>query len=239
MNGARVRTVQRGTAGLLIAQVGVLGVLAATVGLGVAGWVVGLTCGAALAGVRARVARLGPADRVTLARAVLVGGVAALTADSFQRATPVAVLVTLSAVALALDGVDGQVARRTGTASERGARLDMEVDAFLILVLSIYVATAFGIWVLAIGMARYVLLAGGRLMPWLRRPTPPRYWGKVVAATTGVGLATAAAGVVPSTLTKVMLVAVLALLAESFGWQVGWLLRHREHGAQMSKAVLA
>ena len=39
--------------------------------------------------------------------------------------------------ALALDGVDGQVARRTGTASELGARFDMEVDAFLILVLSV------------------------------------------------------------------------------------------------------
>jgi phosphatidylglycerophosphate synthase len=239
MNGARVPTVQRGTAGLLIAQVSVLGVIAATVGLGVPGWVAGLACGAVLAGVRARVARLGPADRVTLARALLVGGVAALTADSFLRATPVATLVTLSAVALALDGVDGQVARRTGTESERGARLDMEVDAFLILVLSIYVAAAVGAWVLAIGVARYVLLAAGRLLPWLRQPTPPRYWGKVVAAATGVALAIAAAGVVPSTLTKVMLVAVLALLAESFGWQVWWLLRHREHETQMSKAVLA
>ena len=43
-------------------------------------------------------------------------------------------------VALALDGVDGQVARRTGTVSALGARFDMEVDAFLVLVLSVHVA---------------------------------------------------------------------------------------------------
>ena len=43
----------------------------------------------------------------------------------------------LSSVALALDGVDGQVARRTRTVSALGARFDMEVDAFLVLVLSV------------------------------------------------------------------------------------------------------
>ena len=46
-------------------------------------------------------------------------------------------LVTLSTVALVLDAVDGQVARRTGTATPLGARIDGEVDAFLILLLSI------------------------------------------------------------------------------------------------------
>ena len=48
-------------------------------------------------------------------------------------------LVTLSAVALTLDLVDGWVARRSNTASNMGARFDGEVDAFLILVL-MYVA---------------------------------------------------------------------------------------------------
>ncbi|GAA4940924.1 hypothetical protein GCM10023238_03240 [Streptomyces heliomycini] len=48
----------------------------------------------------------------------------------------------LTAVALILDGVDGKVARRTGTSTPLGARFDMEVDAFLILVLSVYVSMA-------------------------------------------------------------------------------------------------
>ena len=104
--------------------------------------------------------RLGPADWVTLARATLAVGVAALTADSFDQPAPVTMLVTLSVVALALDWVDGWVARRNGTTS-LGARFDGEVDAFLILVLSVYVARSAGAWVLAIGAARYAFLAAG------------------------------------------------------------------------------
>ena len=77
---------------------------------------------------------------MTLTRATLAVGVAALVADSFDQPAPVAMLVTLTVVALALDAVDGWVARRTRTASALGARFDGEVDAFLILVLSVYVA---------------------------------------------------------------------------------------------------
>jgi phosphatidylglycerophosphate synthase len=212
---------------VLIVQLGVLGVLAATVGMDTLGWVVGLGCGVAWTAVVARAERLGPADRVTLARATLVGGVAALTAESFVGAASVGWLVSLGSIALVLDGVDGQVARRTGTVSALGARLDMEVDAFLILVLSVYVSTTVGAWVLAIGAARYLLLLSGVALPWLRQPSPPRYWGKVVAATTGTALTFAAAGVLPVALTSAMLLVVLAMLAESFGRQVWWLRRHR------------
>ena len=87
-------------------------------------------------------------------------------------------LVTLSSVALALDAVDGQVARRTGTATPLGARIDGEADAFLILLLSIAVSRDYGSWVLAIGAARYALLLAGWLIPWLAAPLPPRYWGR-------------------------------------------------------------
>ena len=106
-----------------------------------------------------------------------------------------AVLVTLTVVALVLDAVDGWVARRTGTASAVGARFDMEVDAFLIFVLSVYVAQSVGAWVLAIGAARYAFVAAGWLLPWLREPPPPRYWCKVVAAIQGIVLTVAMADV--------------------------------------------
>ena len=135
-----------------------------------------------------------------------------------------------SAVALALDWVDGQVARRTHTESAFGARFDMEVDAFLILVLSVYVARSAGAWVLAIGLARYLLLAAEHVLPWLRRPTPPRYWGKVVAALQGIVLTVAAADVLPADRSPTCCSSIaLALLAESFGRQVWWLWRSR-HG---------
>ena len=135
--------------------------------------------------------------------------------------------MTLAVVALALDAVDGWVARRSRTVSALGARFDGEVDAFLILVLSVYVARSAGAWVLVIGAARYVFLAAGWLLPWMREPLPPRYWRKVVAATQGIVLTIAAADVLPLGLTQAALVAALVLLAESFGRDVWWLWSHR------------
>ncbi|MGW3603731.1 CDP-alcohol phosphatidyltransferase family protein [Micromonospora sp. NPDC005161] len=217
----------------LSAQLVVLAVLAATVGLGGAGWLVGtgyavVTCLALSRGLhRAGASRLGPADRVTLTRAVLVGAVTALVADSFGRPAPVGLLVAVSAVALLLDAVDGQVARRTGTVSALGARFDMEVDAFLILVLSVHVAPVAGGWVLAIGVMRYAFVAASAVLPWLGGSLPPRFWRKVVAAAQGVLLAVAAAGVLPEPWTTLVLVVALALLVESFGRDVAWLWQRR------------
>jgi phosphatidylglycerophosphate synthase len=170
----------------------------------------------------------GPASWVTLARATLAVGVAALAADSFTHGTPVALLVTLAAVALGLDAADGWVARRTGTATALGARFDGEVDAFLILALSVYVAPAYGAWVLAIGAARYLFLAGEWLLPWMRAPLPPRRWRKLVAAAQGIVLTTAAAEVLPRLLTQALMVAALAALAASVGECTWWLWRRRD-----------
>ena len=155
----------------LLATAALLGVVSATAGLGVAGWITGLATGSAAtallvtARMRSDQPTMFPADWVTLTRALLIAGVAALVADSFGRPVSVTALVTLSTIALVLDAVDGQVARRTGTATPLGARLDCEVDAFLILLLSIYVSQDYGGWVLVIGAARYALLLAGWLIP--------------------------------------------------------------------------
>jgi phosphatidylglycerophosphate synthase len=228
-----VRASQTGPATGLIAQVLLLAVLAGTAGLGAAGWVVGVACAVTMAAALARGLARGPGDglgsasRVTLARATLAVGVAALVADSFSHRTPVALLVTLAAVALALDAVDGWVARRTGTASALGARFDGEVDAFLILALSGYVAATYGAWVLAMGAARYLFLAGEWLLPWMRAPLPPRRWRRIVAAAQGLVLTLAAAEVLPRAFTQALLVAALAALAASFGECTWWLWRRR------------
>jgi phosphatidylglycerophosphate synthase len=220
----------------LVAQVVVLGVLDGTVGLAAAGWIAGIAAGLAVTaalshGLRLPAATaLGPADSVTLVRSTLVGGVAALVADALGRPADVALMVTIASVALVLDAVDGWVARHTATASPLGARFDMEIDAFLILVLSVQVARSAGGWVLAIGLARYAFVAAGRVWPWLRRPTPPRYWCKTVAAIQGVVLTVAASQLLPWRLIDVVLVLALALLSESFGRDVLWLWRHRPHG---------
>jgi phosphatidylglycerophosphate synthase len=231
--GGSVRASQAGPAIGLIAQVLLLAVLAGTAGLGAAGAVVGGACAVTMAAAlarglaRARGDRLGPASWVTLARATLAVAVAALVADSFAHDTPVALLVTLAAVALALDAVDGWLARRTGTATALGARFDGEVDAFLILALSVYVAPAYGAWVIAIGAARYLFLAGEWLLPWMRAPLPPRRWRRMVAAAQGIVLTVAAAEVLPRPLTQALLVAALAALAASVGECAWWLWRRR------------
>lgn len=227
-------TVRNGPLAGLAGQVVLLEVLARTAGLGTAGWLVGLAYGLALCALLTRAlaaadpsADLGPADRVTLARATLVGGVLALTVDSLTGPVPVPALVGLAAVALSLDWVDGRVARRTGTASALGARFDMEVDAFLILVLSAYAAGQFGVWVLAIGLMRYANGAAEWVLPWLHGPVSPRYWRKVVAAVQGVLLAVAAAGLLPAPVMTAALAVALVLLVESFGRDVLELWRRR------------
>ena len=211
-------------------QLAVLAVLAGTVGLGWAGSLAGIGYGLVVLALLRRW-QLGPADRVTLARATLIGCVTALVAESVLRPEPVALLVPLAAVALALDAVDGWVARRTGTVSELGARFDMEADAFLILVLSGYVAGSLGGWVLALGVMRYAFVAAGWVLPWMRTELPPRYWRKVVAATQGVLLVVTASGLLPRPVAVALVVLALALLVESFGHDVGWLWRHREQRA--------
>jgi phosphatidylglycerophosphate synthase len=226
--GGRHWPLALGVAGLSL----VLAVLESTSGLGAAGWLVGLGCGAALyaavAAVAARSPRgLGPADMITLIRTTLSCGAAALVADSLVHPRPTSPLLVLAVTALALDLLDGWVARRTGTTSAFGARFDGEADAFLMLVLSVNVAASFGPWVVAIGAVRYLFGAAGFVLPWMRMRLPTRYWRKVVTATSGIVLVAAASRLLPDGVTLAALLLVLVLLAESFGRDVWWLVRHR------------
>jgi phosphatidylglycerophosphate synthase len=223
------------------AQVLLLAVVERTVGLGPLGWATGIAYAVAtwsLLGyaLQRTGTALGPADRVTLGRGVLVGSVTAIVVDRVGEGVPTAVVVAFTAVALALDCVDGQVARRTGTSSALGARFDMEVDAFLILVLSVHVAFSFGPWVLAIGTMRYVFVAASRPLPWLCADLPPSYARKTVAALQGVLLVVAASGLVPYS--ELLVGAALATLLWSFGRDTAWLFRTRADRVVAPVAVL-
>src|SRR6476469_5725064 len=96
----------------LAGQLLLLAALAATTGLGVAGWLAGIAGG--LAGdaalgralIRDRGARLRPACGITVARASRAVGVAALSADSFGADVRAAMLVSLATAALVLDYAD-------------------------------------------------------------------------------------------------------------------------------------
>ena len=226
-----MRLVRSGPLVGMFAQLTVLAAVGAAVGIGAVAWFTGvayalvtailLQHGLSSSGLKG----YGPADWVTAGRTTLIGVVAALVVDSLEHRPAVGAIVGLVVVALLLDGVDGQVARRTGTTSTFGARFDMEADSFLVLVLSLYVAGSAGWWVLAIGGMRYAFLLGIWSTPWMQGTLPPRYWRKVVAATQGVALVTATAGLLPFRANVVLLLIALALLLESFGRDVVWLWR--------------
>ncbi|MEU4562989.1 CDP-alcohol phosphatidyltransferase family protein [Actinoplanes sp. NPDC023936] len=208
------------------AQLLLLTGLAVTSGLSSWGWVAGVVFGTVLCGLlhRAGLPSLGWANLITFGRAILTGGVTALVASTASGvAVPAVLLVTIAVVALAMDGVDGQVARRTGTSTAFGARFDMEVDAFLILVLSVSAAIEYGWWAIAIGAFRYVFVAASWALPWLNAPLPPRFGRKVVAAQQGVMLAVVVSGLLPGWLAVAALAVALGSLAWSFGRDVIWL----------------
>lgn len=228
-------------AGLAVHLV-LIAVLAFTAGVGVAGVLVAVTYAIALyvlltAGMqKAGLRTLGPANAVTLGRAILVGGVTALVVTAFQRDIPLPLLVGLVGVALALDGVDGQVARRTGSSTALGARFDMEIDAYLILVLSVFLAGDHGWWTVAIGAYRYAFVAAAWAFPWLSAALPPKFSRKVVAALQGVVLVVVTANLLPHAVNLVALLVALAALTWSFGRDIAWL-RHHEQNRRMAVVI--
>jgi phosphatidylglycerophosphate synthase len=192
-------------------------------------WVAGLTYLVVstlllAAGLRDEV-RFGQANAVTATRSTLVGLITALVVASFQAGISTPLLVSLVACALILDGVDGYVARRTGSESDIGARFDMEVDAFLLLVLCVYDVRFVGWWVLTIGVLRYAFVVAGWMLPWMRRTLPPRHWRKVVTAVCGVALALVASQLLPPAGNALVTGTALFLVLESFGRDVLWLAR--------------
>lgn len=213
----------------LCAQAALLALLTATTGLGAPGWTAAtlytllatVLLWAALRHYRHR--SLGPADLVTLARVVLIGGATALVVDGDHTWA----LITVVVPAMALDAVDGLVARGTRTCSDFGARFDMEADAFLILVLSVPVAQDLGPWVLLIGSMRYLFGAAAMFSPPLRAPLPAGMARKTIAAAQPIVLTVAVSGILPPPATATLVAAALTALLWSFTRDVAGLWRRR------------
>lgn len=120
--------------------------------------------------------RFGPANVVTLLRgagtSTLLGLAAAGGAIEGAGAWAAALG---TGVLLALDGLDGWIARHTRLASAFGARFDMEVDALLMLTLCLLAVTSglAGGWLILLGLMRYGFVAMGQITPRFARPLPP------------------------------------------------------------------
>jgi phosphatidylglycerophosphate synthase len=167
---------------------------------------------------------LGPANQVTLGRAVLVALVAGALAAPAWAQQHARLVAAVAGAALLLDGVDGWVARRCRCASAFGARFDMELDAFLILVLCVHllVMGKAGSWVLAIGAMRYGFVAAMRVWPWLDGPLPESGRRKLVCVWQVASLLLCLLPVVGPGPAAPMLALALGLLAWSFAIDVRW-----------------
>ncbi len=173
---------------------------------------------------------IGAANRVTVVRATLVLALAALAPHSTIHTAPGQWwIVGVATVALGLDSLDGLVARRTGTSTPFGARFDMELDSFLMVVLTILVwqSGQVGSWILLLGLPRYVFISAGWLWPWLEAPLPQRIRRKTGCVAQGIALVLCLSPVVPTLAASVGALATLLLLIGSFGVDVVWLFRRR------------
>jgi phosphatidylglycerophosphate synthase len=170
----------------------------------------------------------GAANRVTLARALLVLPVVALALQSGVTDPALReAAIFLAGIALILDGVDGWVARKTGTGTAFGARFDMETDALLILALSVLAwrGGPVGPWILGIGALRYLFVAAGRIWPILQRELPPSHRRKVVCVVQGVALLIVLAPFTPPIVARAIGALALISLVGSFAVDTLWALR--------------
>jgi len=175
----------------------------------------------------------GPANAITALRASGTAFLAGLmpvahsnTLFQLQDSNPYLWILSIAILALlALDGVDGYLARRTQLESSFGARFDMEVDAFLALVLSVLIwrSGKAGIWVLGLGSLRYLFILAsvwsqplqGELFPSMRR--------KVVCVIQIAALCIMLSPLLSPQLSVLLGVVALACLVASFAIDVRWL----------------
>jgi phosphatidylglycerophosphate synthase len=169
---------------------------------------------------------LGACNVVTLGRLVIVAALTAALAAG--GGAPLAVFA-LAAVALALDGVDGWLARRGGHVSAFGARFDVEVDAAFALVLSLHalVSGTAGPLVLVLGVIRYVFAAATLVLPWLGGRLPERFSRKAVCVIQLAALILLQLPGLPGGVSTALVGLASAALFWSFGRDILHLRRHR------------
>lgn len=201
----------------------------------------GLGAGAAIMGtagftiLRRRPPLITPADRVTLVRAVLVACCGAMAVPLFLGVSvPDVLFIAVGTVAFLLDAVDGAVARYFGCASPAGARLDVQTDAALVLVLSCAAAGSHGPWVLAIGLMWYLFTVAGWLRPALRGTLTASRLRKAIGAYQPFAFLLALAPGTPDGIGMAALTLALVSLTASFGRDIVELernhIRHGGHG---------
>ncbi len=191
--------------------------------------VFGLSVGLLVSGLRQTYPHeiLGLCNLVTLARVAMV----AFLAGTLMAPNAHPWLVFLVAtVAFALDGVDGWLARRSGLASRFGARFDMETDALLGAVISVWllVSGTTGPEILVLGFMRYAFCAAGLVLPALRADLPEAFRRKSICVVQIGALVTLLFPLTPAIAVLPISFTAAILLAWSFFVDIKWLLGRAE-----------
>jgi len=170
----------------------------------------------------------GIANRITLVRAFFVALTGGLIGETV-RPDIASAAIALGAIAAALDGVDGRVARRTHTESAFGAWFDMEIDALFVLVLATlaWLHGKAGSWVLLSGLLRYIFIGAGWLWPWMQRTLFESLRRKAICFVQIAGLLVALLPVVRPPASAVVAALSLAVLMYSFLADTVWLWQRR------------
>lgn len=173
-----------------------------------------------------RLAPATPADLVTAFRGALVVVVAGLVLGALLTGgSPRSWwVVWLAVVVWALDGLDGYVARRTGTVSDRGALLDTGVDGTLVLVLSV-AHLEVAPWALVGGLLWPAFLLVQVWRPAWRRTLPHSRRGKLAGGAFTGTLTIASAPFWPDPAVQVAVTLAMLLVTWSFAVDARWLER--------------
>lgn len=125
-------------------------------------------------------------------------------------------LASVAVATLLLDAVDGWLARRRGASGPFGACYDVEIDALLVMALSLalYARGVTGPWVLAAGMWRYLFVLVPLVLPTPRRESRRSKLGRISYVTMVFCFVTAL--VVPQSLGNLLASLGTAVISLSF-----------------------
>lgn len=174
--------------------------------------------------------RLGPANTLTLYRAAGTALLAGWIPAASMLPQSVFWVLSLTAVfLLALDGLDGFLARRTGLSSDLGARFDMETDALLTLVISVLLwqSGEVGLWILSLGLMRYVFVLAGLKLDALRQPLFPSFRRKLICVVQLASLCAMLSPLVSPPWSSTLGIVACLLLTASFARDTHWLINNQ------------
>ncbi|MFK7993814.1 MAG: CDP-alcohol phosphatidyltransferase family protein [Granulosicoccus sp.] len=184
-------------------------------------------------------ANFGSANVVTSTRAAITALMAGFIPIAAQIPSD-AWLWTIALVAtitLCLDGLDGYLARKSNLCSEFGSRFDMEIDALLALVITLFIwqTEKVGIWILALGLMRYLFLGAAIWLDFLKAPLYPSMRRKTLCVVQVGALCLMLCPLLSASQLTIVGAIALAGLTASFAIDVLWLSRQHTIGSNRHK----